>query len=220
MKLAILSNLGFRQRGLDESDGERMYFQVTKEFSGPRIHTRPPEPWNANIIAIVRQLKRNGYTHLALISYSHGQAASQAAAREAHRLEMSVPLWLACDPVYRAKWLPRSNWVQPFSIRALLKEGQIQVEPNIQRVVYCRQELNRPNGHTLIKTPGSATHITYPIVLQYRHNQIDGAPEWFEIVHRELTALTRPLTNRCNPPSAPTPSSFSSSSPKAIPVPE
>lgn len=197
MKLAILSNLGFRQRGLRRSDGERMYFEVTKEFSGPGIHTRPPEPWTADMRGIVRQLKRNGYTHLALISYSHGQAAAQAAAREARRLDMPVLLWLACDPVFRAKWLPRSNWLQPLSFRAMLKRGTIRVERNIKRVVYCRQTLNRPNGHDLVKTPGSSTHISYPIVLPYRHGEIDGAPEWFSIVHHELTHLTRPL--RANP---------------------
>ena len=193
MKLAILSNLGFRQRGLRESDGERMYFDITKTFSGPDVHTRPPEPWTADMKNIVRQLKRNGYTHLALISYSHGQAASQAAAREAARLDMPVLLWLACDPVFRATWLPRSNWAQPLSFRALRRKGTIVIPPNISRVVYCRQTLNRPNGHDLVPAPDSHTIAARPHVLPYRHNEIDGSPEWFAIVRRELEFLTRPL---------------------------
>jgi hypothetical protein len=200
MQLAILTTLGFRQRGLIRSDGERMYFEITKNFSGPHVHTRPPEPWTADMPAIVRQLHRNGYTHLSLISYSHGQAAAQAAAREAAKLEMPVLLWLACDPVFRATWIPRSNVLQPLSFRALLRKGKIIVPPNIARVVYCRQEINRPNGHTLIPAPGAATYVQPPDVLPYRHNEIDGSPEWFATVRRELEILTSP--------------------PKAIPIPE
>lgn len=199
MKLAILSNLGFRQRDLERTDGERLYFEVIKSFSGPDIHTRPPEPWTADMVGIVRQLRRNGFTHLALHSYSHGQAAAQAAAREAFKLGMPVILWLACDPVFRATWLPRSNAFQPLSIRAMFKRGRIVVPPNIDHVIYCRQTLNRPNGHDLVRADGVATRIDPPTVLPYTHRDIAGSPEWFAIVRRELTRICMPFQAQPKP---------------------
>jgi hypothetical protein len=186
---AIYTTQGFNQSARYRTGTEDLYFAEDgiKSLSAPGIHTRPPVNWTHNVAHDIAQLARQGFTELALVSYSHGQAASQAAAAAAAAHNIPVTLWLACDPVYRPLWLPRKNILQPFAFRALLKNGNITVHPNIKEVRYVRQTLDRPNGHTLVPAKGSTTIVHPPEILPYPHNLIDDCAPWHQLCMHHLT---------------------------------
>jgi hypothetical protein len=185
---AIYTAQGYQQSVRFRTGTEDLYFAEDgiRSLATPHLHTRPPVNWNHNVAHDIAQLARQGYTRLALVSYSHGQAAAQAAAREAAKHNLAVDLWLACDPVYRPTWLPRWNIMQPLAFRALLRKGKIQVPSNIAHVIYVRQTLNRPNGHDLIEAPNSLTIVEKPRILPYPHNLIDDCPEWHTLAMHHL----------------------------------
>lgn len=183
---AILTYQGFTETARRKTDTETLYYDLIRNFSSRDVHTRPPENWNADVKIILDQLVRNGITRIAQISFSHGQAAATATARYAERIGLQVDLWLACDPVYRPTWLPRKNILQPLAFRALLRTGTIHVPPHIQRTHYVRQEINRPAGHTL---KGQNVHLED--ILPYTHSEIDGSPQWWNLVRDQLTQWTQ-----------------------------
>jgi hypothetical protein len=188
---AILPLQGFTESDHRRSGTEELYFQVIEAFDAfPGVITFRPAPWTENMQHIARQLARNGIRDVCLISYSHGQAAACDFARHASELGITVSLWLACDPVYRPAWLPRLNILQPLAFRALTKSVKIKVPPNVRRVAGVRQKFNWPSGHDLIA--GGDTRIEAFPFLPYTHQQIDQSPEWFQLVHEELTTWASP----------------------------
>ncbi len=186
---AILTFQGFRQSIRYRTGTEDLYFAAAgiKSLSGPNIHTRPPEDWSADVGSILNQLRRQGCTHIALVSYSHGQAAARAAAAHAKKIGIIVDLWVACDAVVRNEFLPRHNAFQIFAAaRAFLKSGQIEIPANILEVASVRQTLNRPNGHTLVPAKGSTTLVHQPEILPFPHDLIDDCPQWHALAMHHL----------------------------------
>jgi hypothetical protein len=197
---AILCFTGFRQDESARSGFEDGYFRDIAPMQDDNTIAYAPRTWTTNIKHLADQLKRIGVERVALISYSHGQAAATAFARYAYELGLDIDLWIACDPVYRPTWLPRSNYTQPFAFRALLKTGKIKVPASIARTVYIRQERDKPCGHTLIPSTGKQTVDLAGVFHTYGHCEIDEAPEFWDIVKTELSGWIHP--------------------PKAIPIPE
>lgn len=188
---AIITFQGFRESAAHRSGTEDLYWNVIRQLASPTLTTYHPREWTANVKVLVDQLARQGIRSVALVSYSHGQAAATAFARYAYQRGIDCPLWLACDPVYRPTWLPRWNILQPLAFRALCKRGTITVPENIRRVSWVRQSVSMPRGHDLI--PASpATSVQHPRILPYSHVAIDAAPEWFEMVEHELRAWIYP----------------------------
>lgn len=183
--IAIVTLQGFTESAESRTGTEDLFFQVIRKFASPNVTTYHPLMWTADVKAIARQLARQGVTRTAIVSYSHGQAAATDFADECYNLGIRVDLWLACDPVYRPSWLPRSNWLQPFAFRALMKNSIITVPENIRRVVGVRQKTTIPAGHDL-RAKSSGTNIVPLRYLNYSHTSIDQAPEWFDLVKQEL----------------------------------
>lgn len=193
---AILTFQGFTESDAERTGTENLYWTVIREFSsGLYVTTDWPRTWTSDVEKLVALISRQGIRHVALVSYSHGQAAACAFARMAYDYGVHVDLWLACDPVYRPTWLPRWNWLQPLSFRALMKRGRIVVPDSVRRVVWAKQEISLPRGHDLVAEVPKWTHIEPPLILNYSHTAIDEAPEWFALVRRELR-------DWCNPPKA------------------
>jgi len=138
------------------------------------------------------QLRRQGVQRVAMLSYSHGQAAATAFARYAYEIGLAVDLWVACDPVYRPTWLPRWTVSQVFAFRALLKKGKIKVPSSIRRTVYIRQEKDRPRGHALAPTHPDQFVICKGILHTLGHQQIDESSAFWDLVQDELEAWTNP----------------------------
>jgi hypothetical protein len=187
---AIVCFQGFRESDHRRSGTEDLFFNVVRCFANESVTTYHPREWTTNVENLAAQLSRQGIRQVAMISYSHGQAAATAFADLAYYHGIKIPLWLACDPVYRPTWLPRWNILQPLSFAALLKGGEIHVPRNISRVVYVRQETTRPMGRTLVADAPSV--VQDPLVLPYSHTAIDHAPEWFAMVRRELNQWLNP----------------------------
>lgn len=187
---AILTFQGFRESEDRRSGTEDLFFDVIRKFSDSDCTTYHPRNWTSDVRTLASQLSRQGIKHIAIVSYSHGQAAATAFARIAYDYGMTVHLWLACDPVYRPTWLPRWNWLQPFAFRAMLAKGRIKVPRAVKRVVWVRQTISRPCGHDLVAD--SPYVVQEPLTLPYSHTAIDHAPEWYALVRRELDAWINP----------------------------
>lgn len=187
MNLAIVTFTGFTESEADRAGTEDLYFEIVRKYSGENVTTYQPREWTTDVKKLAYQINRQGIRSAAMISYSHGQAAACDFARECYKLGIAVKLWLACDPVYRPSWLWRKNWTQPVAFRALFKNSKITVPSNIERVLGVRQELTIPRGHALKSTLG--TELEPLAILLYSHTQIDGSPEWFALVKRELNRL-------------------------------
>jgi len=187
MNLAIVTFTGFTESDAQRTGTEDLYFDIIRKYSGETVTTYQPREWTTDIKKLAYQINRQGIRNVAMISYSHGQAAACDFARECYKLGIAVDLWVACDPVYRPSWLWRKNWTQPVAFRALFKNSKITVPSNIQRVTGARQNISIPCGHDMRTSLG--TTLIPLIYLPYSHAQIDGSPEWFAIVKQELDHL-------------------------------
>jgi hypothetical protein len=200
-KRAIISFSGFQESEDNRNGFEDGFFRIVSLFSKPgEIFVYAPRTWKSNVKALADQLRRQRINSVAVLSYSHGQAAITAFARYAYEIGLDLDLWIACDPVYRPTWLPRCTLAQAVSIRAMLKKGKIKIPKGIKRTVYVRQELDRPNGHDLVACHPDQTVELAGVFHTYGHSEIDEAPEFWKLVKDELSIWSNP--------------------PKAIPLPE
>jgi hypothetical protein len=189
---AIVSFTGFRQSEAARSGFEDGYFRHIAPLQNSTTICYAPRTWTTNIKHLADQLKRQGVERVAMVSYSHGQAAATAFARYAYEIGIDVDLWLACDPVYRPTWLPRATWAQPLAFRALLKTGKIKIPQWIMRTVYVRQEKDKPCGHELVPTAGHQRVELYGIYQTYGHCEIDESPEFWHMASDELKGWVNP----------------------------
>jgi len=200
-KRAIISFSGFQESEEDRNGFEDGFFRIVSAFAKPgEIYTYAPRTWKSDVKALADQLRRQRVESVAVLSYSHGQAATTAFARYAYEIGLDVDLWIACDPVYRPTWLPRCTLAQAISVRAMLKKGTIKIPKGIARTVYVRQEKDRPNGHDLVATSPTQIVELAGVFHSYGHTEIDESAEYWRIVKDELSTWTNP--------------------PKAIPIPE
>jgi hypothetical protein len=189
---AIITFTGFRESEHSRNGFEDGYFRVVRNFASKEITTYQPRTWTTKIEQLADQLRRQNVTSVAILTYSHGQAAATAFARYAYEIGLDVDLWIACDPVYRPTWLPRSTMFQPFAFRAMLKKGTIKVPKGIRRAVYIRQERDRPCGHDLVASNPDQTVELKGAYHSYGHSQIDESSEYWNLVREELTAWANP----------------------------
>jgi hypothetical protein len=188
---AIVTFQGFTESDRRRTGTEDLYFTIIRKFADEITTTYQPRTWTSNVSALAAQINRQDIRHVAIVSYSHGQAAAVQFAEACYDLGIRIDLWLACDPVYRPPWLPRWNWLQPLAFRALTPSATIRVPANVRRVCGVRQVLTIPCGHGL-RPDGPNTRInTFP-VLPYSHTAIDSSPEWFHMVETELRQWTSP----------------------------
>jgi hypothetical protein len=221
---AILTFQGFRESNAARTGTEDAFYSIIRLFASSGITTYHPKNWTADVKELAHELARQGIRNVALVSYSHGQAAAVAVAKFAYTLGISTDLWLACDPVYRPTFLPRWNWLQPLAFRAMLPNGKITVPRCIRRVAWVRQKIDLPRGHDLIPEDPTSTHVAEPLIIPLRHTLIDHAPRWVELIRQELTTWANPpaaipVCEPCktSPPSSPTLPSSSEPSPPSSP---
>ena len=184
--------MGFKNSDRHRCGFEDGYFCHVAGFGGDGTLTFAPRTWKTNVKNLADQLRRQGVQRVAMLSYSHGQAAATAFARYAYEIGLAVDLWIACDPVYRPTWLPRWTISQALAFRALRKRGKIKVPSNIKRTVYIRQELDKPMGHKLVPTHPSQHVECKGILHTLGHTEIDESYEYWDLVKAELSVWTNP----------------------------
>lgn len=189
---AIVTFMGFKNTDRKRCGFEDGYFGHIANFGNDETLTFAPRTWKTNVKALADQLRRQGVRRVAMISYSHGQAAATAFARYAYEIGLDVDLWIACDPVYRPTWLPRATISQVLSFKALFKKGKIKVPSNIKRTVYIRQEKNKPMGHKLVPTHASQYVECKGILHTFGHTEIDESDDFWFLVEDELEKWTNP----------------------------
>jgi len=195
--LAIIIFQGFTESDAQRTGTEDLYYNVIRKFAREDVTTYHPRRWTADVKNLASEISRQGIRNVVVISYSHGQSACVDFAKALKKLsdksspEVTIDLWLACDPVYRPSWLPRWNWIQPLAFRALTKSVRITVPQNIRRVTGVRQNISWPFGHDL-KPSSPATVVEDLPFLNYCHTAIDQAPEWFSLVKNELNQWANP----------------------------
>ena len=190
---------GFRQSEKQRSGFEDGYINHVVQFQKDDTLVYAPRTWTDDVIAFANMLRRQGVEHIAMLSYSHGQAAATKFAEYAHSIGMSIELWLVCDGVSRPSWLPRAVWAQPFAIRAVFRDAKIKVPRNIKRTVYVKQQKDFPFGHELVPEGDNIVEL-YGTYTSVGHCEIDESDHWWGLVIKELRSWTNP--------------------PKAIPIPE
>ena len=183
---AIISFQGFTETNKYRTGTEDLYFNVIRKFSSDGVTTYQPQSWTSNVKSVVRQLSRQGINDVALISYSHGQAAGAAFAKYAKKYNIEISLWLCCDPVYRSKFIPRYNVFQIFSAWSLTKWATVKVPANIHRVIYVKQDYGIPCGHDMIAEDEANTYVKHDATLNETHQTIDHCAYWFNLVSAEL----------------------------------
>jgi hypothetical protein len=183
---AVIMFSGFQESEARQSGFERGFFTVVRPFANGDITVYHPRTWKTNVRNLLRQLYENGISEVAVICYSHGQAAAMAFAREAPQYGVTVELLLACDPVYRPTWAPRETWAQVFAIRAMLGKPKIKVPSSVREVHYVYQTLDSPNGDTMVAENTECTKVATPIKISLPHTRIDESPTWWSLVRMHL----------------------------------
>lgn len=185
--IPIITFQGFTE-SLDAPTGtDRLFWEVTSkyagEYAGKEVTVYHPREWTANVKSLAAQMHRLRPERIIVITYSHGQSAAIDFAKHLARYNLTISLWLACDPVARPTWLPRYNWLQPLAARALTPWGKIKLPPNILRFAGVRQKISTPRGHDVEPTSSVIEYQT----LSYAHTVIDEAPEWHTLVDLYLS---------------------------------
>lgn len=184
--------MGFKNSDRNRCGFEDGHFEHVAKFSNGETLTYEPRTWKTNVKILADQLRRQRIHRVAMLSYSHGQAAATAFARYSYSIGLDVDLWVACDPVYRPTWLPRATISQVLAFRAMCKTGRIKVPHNIKRTVYIRQEKDMPRGHTLVATHPDQHVECKGILHTYGHTEIDESDEFWDLVNQELKVWTKP----------------------------
>jgi len=186
---AIIMFSGFQESEERQSGFEKGFFQTVRPFANGDVTVYHPRTWKTNVKNLLRQLYENGIPEVAVICYSHGQAAACDFARLAPKYGVTVRLLLACDPVYRPVWLPRETWAQIFAFRAMLGSPKIRVPASVTEVHYVYQNLDSPNGDPMIAENSDETKIAAPVRIALPHTRIDESPIWWGIVKMQLNAF-------------------------------
>lgn len=183
---AIIMFSGFQESEKRQSGFEKGFFSTTRPFANDEVTVYHPRTWKTNVKNLLRQLYENGISEVAVICYSHGQAAAMDFARLAPKYGVTVRLLLACDPVFRPTWLPREWWWQIFSWRAIIGNPRIKVPPSIKEVYYVYQTIDSPNGDEMVAEDPSETVIHTPVEIRLPHTRIDESPDWWDLVKVQL----------------------------------
>jgi pimeloyl-ACP methyl ester carboxylesterase len=144
-----------------------------RDFSTPDRIISTPLRWRADMKEHAAFLERNGVKRAIIAGYSWGAGVGAIAlAKRLMELGVDVRLMCLCDPVWRGKFLP--SWI-PFNPLAMTGIPKIKIPKGVKRVVWARQENNRPKGHELI-----GDTVETPLVIPTLHQFIDDHPDWLK----------------------------------------
>jgi pimeloyl-ACP methyl ester carboxylesterase len=184
---AVISYQGNLQTGESQSGIEDVFFVHVRHFAGKDVTTYHPRRWNSDLDNLFWQLVRQKVEQVVLVGYSWGAGYTcMKFARMAEKFNITIPLALLCDPVYRPLWMPAWLPPNPLNIYSLDRRTKIRVPRTVRRAVYVRQEDSIPNGHELVPECPLRTQIHFAGKLDASHLSIDESPEWFDLVHKEL----------------------------------
>jgi len=183
---AILMFSGFQESEERQSGFERGFFQTVRKFSCKNVTVYHPRTWKTNVKNLLRQLYENGITEVAIISYSHGQAAALDFARTANKYGVTVAMLIACDPIYRPTWAPRNLFGQIFAIRAVVGSPVIRVPATVREVFSVVQTITLPSGHKFVAEDETKTQIHSPLEAYLPHTRIDESPVFWNLVAEKL----------------------------------
>ena len=183
---AIIMFTGFQESEGRQTGFERGFFSVVRRFSTAEITTYHPRTWKTNVANLLRQLYENGIQQVAIISYSHGQAAAMDFARMAPKYGVTIGLYLANDAIYRPSWLPRWTLAQALSFRSVLGQPVIKVPPSVAEVYSVKQSITIPKGHAFVAEDPASTTIHPPVEIKLPHTRIDESVVWWALVELQL----------------------------------
>ena len=183
---AIIMLSGFQESEARQSGFEKGFFSTVRHFAGPNVTTYHPRTWKTNVRNLLRQLYENGISEVAIVTYSHGQAAAMKFARLAPEYGVTIELLLCNDPIYRPTWLPRRTLCQAFSFRSIFGNPVIKVPPSVKKVHYVIQDITLPAGHKMVAEDPTQTTIHAPIKIALPHVRIDESPTWWGLVKMHL----------------------------------
>jgi pimeloyl-ACP methyl ester carboxylesterase len=147
-------------------------------------------PWVANWTHVARDLSIIGVTHglhpiVTVAGYSYGGYGAVQLCRACERVGIRIASLTLSDPVGRRWWWPRPL---PAATSLIGRDMafRLPISDNVTTVNEFWQERNRPQGHRLILGPSTRRGIYQQ--LDYRHQEMDDAPEFHECVIDEAGA--------------------------------
>jgi hypothetical protein len=190
---AIIMHTGFLQGDFRNNGFDDGHFNHVLKFSRPgHVTVYHPRSWKTNVKNVLEQLHIRGITSVALISYSHGSAASREFALLAPLYGIRVDLWLVCDGVHRPEWAPRLTFFQLAAAPVLFMRPTIWVPPSVKRVNGVYQDITWPKGCPFKARDEKETHVEDFTRLTVSHKHITHHPEWWAMVVRELDGWINP----------------------------
>lgn len=192
MKTAIVHFSGFREGEYAPTGSRELNNILFSEFNSSARVFRV-SPWDENVKHAAKALKRDGYERVIVIGYSWGVGyAATRFCKYALKNDVSIPLVLTCDGVYRPTYLPSWGLFNILSCRALTRHAKIVFPKEVGKIVGVRQENEAPKGHKIIHgdTGVSLTLLTTTHKHdKITHRTIDSDPFWYEAVLREINHI-------------------------------
>ncbi len=149
--------------------------------------------WKENFERIATEMlnvcAHHGMKPVVMITgYSYGGWGALQLAKELNKHGIIVHTMILSDPVGRPWYWPR-----PLpAVTSLLGRNyafKLHVPPNVKSLHSYFQRTNRPQGHQLVTTNGTAE--TAPIELQYPHSRMDDAKEYHGKVLQEARRIVK-----------------------------
>jgi hypothetical protein len=175
---------GFRQSWEYPTGIEKIWREI-RRLSSDKVWVLPPLSWNCDTEELAKLICRNtkAEADINIVGFSWG--AGHAAMELAKILFTNgryINEIIACDPVYRCKYLP--HWF-PDPL-ALFREIKITVPENVRCVHWMRQNIDFIQGHDLVATNPKVTTIDLPIIVKDKHALIDDSEEFKDLVRKNL----------------------------------
>jgi hypothetical protein len=184
MKTVYAFFSGFTQ-SWEHVNGVEYMWRDIRHLASDDVWVLPPLPWDTDTTALRELICRHAYgAEVNIVAYSWGAGhASINLADELGKVGMGVVEFIACDPVYRSKWLP--DWI-PDPL-ALVRRIKIAVPANVKHVNWLRQYQDPyVCGHDLVAEDASRTKIEPAVVVKMDHTDIDYCEQFKDMVRDNL----------------------------------
>lgn len=172
--------MGFTQSWRRRTGQERLW-KLVRARSGPNTLVLTPFEWDRDAREVAKFICANTTTAARIVVYAYSWGAGQFFIDLAEALgecRRRVTHAVLCDPVYRNRWVP--TWL-PFNPSSLWSRMSFVIPPNVKRVTWFFQRVNRPSGHTPVALDSGLTTIEPGYQLECKHDAIDDHPTYHSV---------------------------------------
>ena len=161
---------GFTQHG-GAANGFDKLWNALRPLACESTSVVTPQRWRANFDHLADFVDRHSINPtISVFAYSWGCGHGFIQfAKQLEKRGLTINHAVLCDPVYH-------SWVRPW--RALLCSPAIKIKPNVTRVSWFRQYMNKPRATNLRAVDPRKTHIEAAVVLRRTHEFMEDSSEF------------------------------------------